>query len=376
MYSINKIYNLDCLEGLKLLPDECVNTCVTSPPYWGLRDYGVAGQLGLEKTPEEFISKLVVIFREIKRVLKKDGTLWVNIGDSYMASKTGSQGNGKSTLLGGKETQIQAGKRISKKHESIKQKDLVGIPWMLAFALRADGWYLRQDIIWHKPNPMPESVTDRCTKSHEYIFLLSKSKTYYFDHKSIMVQAINLEDDARRLRQSSSNHKSAPTELKNGLRPKSWNGSSFDTGKTGLMKETNGFLRKSGNKQRKSGAERGCPAGNSSNVNGSVPWEGNLANKRSVWSVTTKPFKESHFATFPPELIIDCIKAGSPIDGLVLDPFMGAGTTALVSQKLNRNYVGFELNPDYIKIAEKRLKSDLGMFLKTEEIITNQLAIV
>jgi DNA modification methylase len=325
MYSINKIYNLDCLEGLKLLPDECVDVCITSTPYWLLRDYNIDGQIGQEKTPEQFIQALVEVFRELRRVLKKSGTLWINIGDSYAA----------------------------KKYDGIKPKDLVGIPWMLAFALRADGWYLRQDIIWSKPNPMPESVTDRCTKSHEYIFMLSKSNRYYYDYEAIKRPAA--ESSIARLSQDVENQK----------------GSDRVPGKT------NGNMKAVGKVDKQRGHSRRHAGFNERWGSMSVAEQYAMgANKRSVWEVATKPFKESHFATFPPELIIDCIKAGSPIDGLVLDPFMGAGTTALVSQKLNRNYVGFELNPDYIKIAEKRLKSDLGMFLKTEEIITNQLAIV
>lgn len=338
---MNRIINMDWIEGLKSLPDESVNCCVTSPPYYGLRDYGVAGQLGLEESPELYVQKMVEGFREVKRVLKNDGTLWVNIGDSYCATKTGTSDQSSSTLEGGKTTQIEAGKRPSKTNiPGIKPKDLIGIPWMLAFALRADGWYLRQDIIWHKPNPMPESVTDRCTKSHEYIFLLSKKGSYYFDSDSIKTLAINPEDDQRLISAQTWENKNAPDELRNGIRP-----------------------RKSGNIERKPGSARGCPENNGvANLCGSVPWEGTMANKRSVWSVNTKPYPEAHFATFPEELIVDCIKAGCPVDGIVLDPFMGAGTTALVARKLDRNYIGIELNPQYVKIAENRLKNTLGMF--------------
>ena len=355
---LNIIKNLNCLEGLTSLPDNSIDCCVTSPPYWGLRDYGADEQIGLEETPELFIQKLVDVFSQVYRVLKPEGTLWLNIGDSY-ASFSGvykdanSQGKFSYLANGGQK------KKHNKVSGSLKQKDLVGIPWMLAFELRSYGWYLRQDIIWHKPNPMPESVTDRCTKSHEYIFLLSKSAKYYYDHVSIMQDCKNAEDDFRRIYSQTESLKSNPTNKVNGLRPRSWNGSTFDSGKTATA-INNG--RKSGNKERKTGLERGCPENNGSNVNGNVPWEGMKANKRSVWSVSTKPLKEAHFATFPQDLIVDCIKAGCPENGIVLDPFMGSGTTAIVAKKLNRNFIGFELNPEYIKIANKRLNKELGLF--------------
>jgi DNA modification methylase len=352
----NKILHQDCIEGLKSIPDNSIDCIVTSPPYFGLRDYGTADQIGLEDTPELFVQKLVDVFSEGKRVLKDTGTLWLNLGDSYWGGKgqSGTQSpeeagiRNKSGLAITSEHQQLGGKGYTrptdKKHHEIKAKDLVGIPWMVAFALRSSGWYLRQDIIWAKPNPMPESVTDRCTKSHEYIFLLSKSNKYYYDHAAIMQDVKT--SSVERLMQDVENQ----------------NGSTFDKGKTGEMMETRGG-RKSGNKERKQGVDRGCPENTGSNVCGSVPWEGMKANKRSVWTVTTKPFKEAHFATFPEDLIVDCIKAGCPEGGIVLDPFMGAGTTALVARKLNRNFIGFELNPEYIKIAEVRLRNELGLFL-------------
>lgn len=305
MIDLNVIYNEDCLTGLKNLPDECINTCITSPPYLGLRDYEVDEQLGLESTPDEFIQKLVSIFSEVKRVLKKDGTLWINIGDTYCG--TGSKYDYVDPKYKGRNAQSKA---INNKIDGIKSKDLVGIPWMLAFALRADGWYLRQDIIWSKPNPMPESVKDRCTKSHEYIFLLSKSKKYHYDCEAIKEKTLT-QDNVVRDRDS--------TKLNN----------------------TPGRTRMEGLK-----------------VNNYEK-----RNKRSVWTVSTRPYGGAHFATFPERLIIDCIKAGCPDDGVVLDPFMGAGTTALVSRKLHRNYIGFELNEEYIQIANKRLKNELGMFI-------------
>lgn len=339
---LNTIIQGDCLETMKQIPDKSVNCCVTSPPYYGLRNYGHDGQIGVEKTPELFVKKLVDVFREVKRVLKNDGTLWLNLGDSYYDSGKGAgthpetNSNWKQGTNKGTHT-----KTIHKyKSDVLKPKDLIGIPWMVAFALRADGWWLRQDIIWSKPNPMPESVIDRCTKAHEYIFLISKSAKYYYNADAIKEIAKNHADDIRRMQQQTSGNKSNPTDLINGLRP-----------------------RKSGNKKRLDGSHRGCPENSGSNVMSHVPWEGIKANKRSVWTVTAKPLKDAHFATFPEDLIVDCIKAGCPEDGIVLDPFMGAGTTALVARKLNRNFIGCELNPEYIKIAENRIKKQIGLFV-------------
>ena len=311
---INKIYNSDCLEGLKLLPDELVDCCVTSPPYFNLRDYGCDGQIGLENTPEEYISKLVDVFREVKRVLKNDGTLWVNIGDCFAGSMKGGanypdntknykQGTNKGAL--GKSS-------IVKKYSKYKNKDLIGIPWMLAFALRSDGWYLRQDIIWHKPNPMPESVTDRCTKSHEYIFLLSKNSRYLYDYKAIAEKSEWAEKDKRFINGPTQSEKSKDSQ--------------WQCNKQGVYRDDM------------------------------------LRNKRDVWTVKPASFKDAHFATFPERLIVDCIKAGCPVGGVVLDPFMGAGTTAVVARKLERNYIGFELNREYVELAEKRLKNEIGIF--------------
>lgn len=313
MKYLNTIICADALEGLKSLPDESVHCCVTSPPYWGLRDYGVDGQIGLENTAEQFIERLIEVFMEVRRALRNDGTLWVNIGDSY-AHNGAAYHSEKSTLIGRKQgSEMGEAKRFVKNGNYLKPKDLVGIPWMLAFALRADGWYLRQDIIWSKPNPMPESVTDRCTRSHEYIFMLSKSKKYYYDAAAIRTPA----------KQSSINR---------------WNQNVHDqNGSDRVPGKTNGNMK-----------AVGSPIG---------------ANKRSVWTVATKPFNDAHFATFPETLIVDMLKAGCPPDGIVLDPFMGAGTTALVARKLNRNYIGIEINPNYVKIAENRLKTQLGMFV-------------
>lgn len=454
MMKINKTYQGNCLNVLKGFSEKIFNTCVTSPPYWGLRDYGIEneiwddpgncdhyfnikispsrkrnkhnvknpnsfqyksatiksaafdsketricskcnawkGSFGLEPTPELYIQHLVQIFREVKRTLRDDGTLWLNLGDTYWGGK-------------GKV------RPQDNKHEIIKPKDLVGIPWMAAFALRADGWYLRQDIIWNKPNPMPESVTDRCTKSHEYIFLLTKSSKYFYDADSIKTETIG---------------KSA---IKT---PDGW-----DTGK----RSHGSFHKKGREKGIKGYKHRGKGdkklTGNSGNYdkNGNLIGDG-MANKRSVWTVTTKGYKEAHFATFPPELIIDCIKAGCPeeicekcgqpkekklkkelvptkkaskrciidkrdhiadpnsqgnnrqkdghipglvnkttiigyntcscgskfVPGIVLDPFHGSGTTGIVSRKLNRNYIAIELNGEYITIEDKRSYKELGMF--------------
>ena len=346
---------------MKLLPDNSVDCCVTSPPYFGLRDYGTSEQIGLEETPELFIQKLVDVFSEVKRVLKPSGTLWLNLGDSY-AGGGGASGHTSETKNLGATTSTYGAIKSGGKRYGLKQKDLIGIPWMAAFALRSAGWYLRQDIIWHKPNPMPESVTDRCTKAHEYIFLMSKSAKYYYDHEAIM-QDVAVSSISRLCQDIEKQTGSDRVPGKsNGNMKASWNGSSFDKGKTGEMMGTRGGL-KSGNKARKTGSERGCPENTRSNVCGSVPWEGMKANKRSVWTVTTKPFSEAHFATFPQDLIVDCIKAGCPEGGVVLDPFMGAGTTAVVARKLNRNFIGFELNKEYIDIANKRLYSEIGMFI-------------
>jgi len=352
---LNIIHNESCLTGLPKLPDKSVNCCVTSPPYFGLRDYGTAEQIGLEQTPDEFVAKLVQVFTEVHRVLKDDGTLWLNLGDSY------SSGGRKERDTDPKLPQRNNGFRPN---DGLKPKDLIGIPWMVAFALRSAGWYLRQDIIWHKPNPMPESVTDRCTKAHEYIFLLSKSQRYYYDHKAIMQDAKG--SSIQRLSQDVENQAGSsrvPGKTNGTMKARaSWNGSTFDKGKTGEMMETRGGIVKSGNKERKPASARGIPDDSDTGLCGSLPWEGAKANKRSVWTVTTKPFKEAHFATFPPDLIEPCILAGCPEGGVVLDPFMGAGTTALVSRSLDRNYIGFELNEEYIQIAESRLKRNLGMF--------------
>jgi len=303
--SIVQILNGDCRDVLKTLPDQSVHTCVTSPPYFGLRDYGHAGQMGLEPTPDEFVAELVNVFREVRRVLRDDGTLWLNLGDSYASYRDGKATPDTTRGLS-ERTLVPKGSAKNKMASTfagipIKHKDLIGIPWRVAFALQADGWYLRQDIIWHKPNPMPESVTDRCTKAHEYIFLLSKSPKYYFDHEAIK---------------------------EDGVIP-------------------------AGTKGAKGSAERAAQKGVNSRPPEYKIYDGKR-NKRSVWTVTTKPFKGAHFATFPPDLIEPCILAGCPEGGTVLDPFGGAGTTGLVAKRNNRNAILIELNSEYVEIIKNR----------------------
>lgn len=310
MIELNRCYCSDAVTGLKQLEPESVNCCVTSPPYYGLRDYGVSGQIGLESTPEEYINRLVDVFRGVWRVLRDDGTLWINIGDSYAGSGKGAWSN----KTAQKETYVPdtggAVAKMAKTFEGIKPKDLIGIPWMLAFALRANGWYLRQDIIWQKPNAMPESVTDRCTKSHEYVFLLSKSPHYYFDAESIsekvaLSTVVRMSQDAVAPRFGGKKYTEDPD--------------AFFRTKSGGIYEFH---------------ER--------------------RNKRDVWNVSTHPFKEAHFATFPPELIKPCILAGCPEGGTVLDPFMGSGTTLITANELDRNCIGFDINPDYCDMANRR----------------------
>jgi DNA modification methylase len=290
-------------------------TCVTSPPYYGLRDYGNDGQIGLEETPEEYIAAMVEVFRCVRDVLADDGTVWLNIGDSYYNYRPGKgQALVKQTVANSDQDLPQTCARRGNKLEGLKEKDLIGIPWMLAFALRADGWYLRQDIIWHKPNPMPESVQDRCTKAHEYIFLLSKSQKYYFDSEAIREKGeMTAEDSA-----GSTQRDTRETHGVGG-------------GNSGI------------NKAKQKLAEELATLGYSTR------------NKRSVWTVQTKPFKGAHFATFPQELIEPCILAGAPVGGIVLDPFMGSGTTAQVAQNLGRQYIGCELNTDYKPLQDKRV---------------------
>lgn len=350
---VDKILIGDCLLNLKSIEDNSIDCCVTSPPYYRLRDYGHAGQIGLEETPEIFVAKLVEVFTEVKRVLKPCGSLWLNLGDSY---------NGYKANTGDSKFSGAVNRPISKKGlvtAQLKPKDLIGIPWMVAFALRNSGWYLRQDIIWSKPNPMPESVTDRCTKAHEYIFLLSKSEMYYYNNDAIKTDVADA--TVQRMLQQIENQKGSDRV------PGKTNGTMKAVGPTRNPRK--GIDKNGGNQASSIGIPAMALNGNGvKGHSGYFDKEGNLigewkANKKSVWVVSTKPFKDAHFATFPQELIVDCIKAGCPENGIVLDPFFGSGTTGVVAKKLNRNYIGIELNPKYVKIAEKRLYNEIGMFL-------------
>ena len=296
----------DCRESLKNITTKC-QMCVTSPPYYGLRDYGgEASQIGQESTPEEYIQEMVKTFRLVRDNLTDDGTLWLNIGDSYYNYRPGkgSRTYPQQTIASNNQDLPEYTNKRGNKLEGYKEKDLIGIPWMLAFALRADGWYLRQDIIWHKPNPMPESVKDRCTKSHEYLFLLSKNKNYYYDHESIKEKAVG----------------------------ERWGGNNpINMDNTKHTNNTFSGLTR----PRKMVYDK--------------------RNKRSVWKITNRPYKGAHFATFPPDLVKPCILAGSRKDDVILDPFMGSGTTALVAKELGRYYLGCELHENYGNLIQQRL---------------------
>lgn len=301
-----RIFNEDCRAALKNLDSGCVHCVVTSPPYFGLRDYDVDGQIGLEQTPEEYVAEMVAVFREVRRVLRDDGTLWLNLGDSY-AGSWGAQGHRESSTNDQRISRHQIAnhpKRASRtgtiRQAGLKAKDRMMIPAQVALALRSDGWWLRDEIIWRKPNPMPLSVTDRTTPSHEMIYMLSKSRRYFYDQVAVMEDAVSTHP--------SGNGFARPQQIAKGGRGKK---------------------------------EQWLPT--------------EKRNRRSVWDVPVRPFKEAHFATFPPDLIEPCILAGCPAGGTVLDPFFGAGTTGLVAQKHGRNCIGIELNPEYIDIAKRRL---------------------
>jgi DNA modification methylase len=407
----------DWIEVLRTMPDESVHCVVTSPPYWGLRDYGVTGQLGLERTPDEYVAKMVEGFREVRRVLRNDGTLWLNLGDAYVHGVPGGGcvfANGRTQ---GDRTSYESDKargreKISTKVAGLKTKDLVGIPWLIAFALRSDGWYLRQDIIWAKPNPMPESVRDRCTKAHEYIFLLSKSERYYYDQDAIR-EPLKDASVARLIQDVENQEGSARVPGKTNGNIKAKCGKDFSSkmaGGGGINANRSGYFDKDTGE----------------------PLCGTTANKKSVWQVTTKGYSEAHFATFPPEIPEICIKAGTsewgcckkcgapwervtertpmviarserthskgdtrssgtmleppksetigcrptckcyggngefgqatPAPCTVLDPFNGAGTTGLVATRLGRDYIGIELNPEYMEMARRRIEGDAPLF--------------
>ncbi|MFM2094432.1 MAG: hypothetical protein RIS70_1556 [Planctomycetota bacterium] len=299
----------DCIEGLKALPDAGVHCCVTSPPYFGLRDYGHEEQIGLESTPTEYVERLVSVFREVRRVLRDDGTLWLNLGDSYSAGGRG--GGAKDSIQSHNIGSTTGAVFNSWSVPGFAPKNLLGIPWRVAFALQADGWYLRQDIIWHKPNPMPESVTDRCTKAHEYIFLLSKSQRYHYDAQAIAEKA-----------------ECAGTIVEAYKSGKNVSGQQFRNTATGghdvVVKDTR--------------------------------------NKRSVWTINPQPCHEAHFAVMPEELAELCICAGCPEDGVVLDPFTGSGTTGIVALRHQRHFIGTELNADYCEMARRRIASSMPLY--------------
>lgn len=315
---LNKIYCGDSYSILKTWPDSFVNTVVTSPPYYNLRSYGdIEEQVGVEETPEKYVSRLVEIFREVRRVLKNDGVLWLVIGDSYWGINGYARANKKWFRKG--RNDAAANNRKLPKHDRLKVKDLIGIPWMVAFALQRDGWYLRSDIIWQKPNAMPSSVTDRCSSSHEYIFMLTKSSRYYFNSEAIREPAVCA-------------------------------GQVVTLGEKSFSKRSSlgGNIALSGNSLKDTYTTK------------------QYRNKRDVWSVSTQPFKGSHYATYPPKLITPCILATSRPEDIVLDPFVGAGTTAVVAKSLGRQFIGCELNPDYVKMASKRIDSEVPLFTPVE----------
>jgi len=309
-----KLINGDVRQVLSELEPESVQCVVTSPPYWGLRDYGSDGQLGLEETPEGYIDNMVEVFREVKRVLRKDGTVWLNIGDNYFGGGRGEDRKYKEAY-----DSVENSKPDWKKIKGLKPKDLVGIPWRLALALQADGWWLRNDIIWSKPNPMPEPVKDRLTKSHEYIFLLTKSKTYYYDHESI--KEPYSESSIQRINQATFDTQQ---------------GGSKDYGKVSVHSKNTNSIRGTLEKFKEN--------------------LGTGRNRRTVWEIVTRSYPEAHFATFPEEIPELCIKAGTKAGDLVLDPFVGSGTTCAVASRLGRESIGIDLSEEYLKLARKRCK--------------------
>lgn len=315
------IFHGDCQEVLPTLGAGSVHCVVTSPPYWGLRDYGVSGQLGLEPIPAAYVSRMVEVFQAVRRVLRDDGTLWLNLGDSY-ASQGGCGEQGQAGQMADRQACQPGGPRERRSSHSppfgLKSKDLIGIPWRVALALQADGWYLRSDIIWAKPNPMPESITDRPTKSHEHLFLLTKSARYHYDAEAIKEPASNTSGWAKQ-RQKGEN--------------------TWDYGRDGYNENRIGGM---------SGKETFLVDEN--------------RNRRDVWTIPTQPYKGAHFATFPQKLVEPCILAGCPEGGVVMDPFSGAGTVAVVAQRLGHSSINVELNADYCEIAAKRLGQEVLPF--------------
>jgi DNA modification methylase len=350
----------DVLEGLRQLPEESVHCVVTSPPYWGLRDYGVAGQIGLEPTPAAFIARMVEVFREVQRVLRKDGTLWLNLGDSYAGYHGNKNAEVPTSATNGWTNGTNENLRTSSANRNgLKAKDLIGIPWRVAFALQADGWWLRRDIIWAKPNPMPESVEDRPTTAHEYMFLLTKAERYFYDAVAVREAAT-----AQTLHDATGPGYSAPGQAPHGGNrigakgnANTFRGGSYVNGKPG-PRTVSGNVRRVRDCADGHARPPGSPVHSLSAFEAENGAEYYSRNKRSVWTIATVPYPEAHFATFPPALVEPCIKAGCPEGGTILDPFSGAGTAAMVADRLGRDAIGIELNPDYVAMAERRLARD------------------
>ena len=360
MIELDTIIEGDCLEVLRGLPDDSVDLCVTSPPYWNLRDYGVPGQLGLEPTLSEYVANMVAVFREVRRVLKPTGSCYINLGDAYMAGQGGRQTA--AGLMPREPKQVvsapwngQRGnttKRLVSRDSHLKPKDLCGVPWRVAFALQDDGWWLREDIIWAKANPMPESVRDRCTRSHEYLFHMTRSARYWYDADAI-AEPVAASSVERVLQASFDRQTGGPKDYANAdggdanrsARKALENFAGSVRGRTGktafrgqghFRDGENGPANREGRELRDVGA-------------------GPTRNKRSVWQVNTRPFPGAHFATFPPKLVEPCIRAACPPDGIVLDPFMGSGTVGMVAVQEGRHYIGIELNPEYAQMADARI---------------------
>ena len=362
-----KILIGDVREQLRTLASGSVHCCVTSPPYWGLRDYGVEGQIGLESTPAEFIEVMVDVFNEVRRVLRADGTCWINMGDSYASKPNGPVGGGGHN---GSSPHVAVRTAHARRSSSIplgfKHKDLCMMPHRLAIALQDAGWWVRQDIVWSKPNPMPESVRDRCTKSHEYIFLLTKSAKYFYDIDAIKEPAVGFVDHPRNSFGTKDYEVPGQKPQKRTAR-----GVGFGHG-TDAADRARGRVLKGNAKSFRGGGvyTAGAAFDNDADVerdtHGNAANETGLRNKRSVWTMATHSFAEAHFATFPPELPEICIRAGCPPGGTVLDPFFGAGTTGLVADRLQRDCIGIELNPAYAEIARKRIQAESTLFAEIE----------
>lgn len=330
------LYQGDALEVLKTLPDEHVKCVITSPPYYNLRDYGVPGQIGLEETPEAYVERLRNVFREVRRVLHPEGTLWLNLGDSYAAAGRGGGGSFMTQRQEGAWSHAKEKRGWRYPPEGFKKKELIGIPWRVAFALQADGWYLRQDIIWAKPNPMPESVTDRCTKSHEYIFLLTKSETYQYDAMAIAEPAVY--DGPNAPDKIKSPHGQGYT--RRARKPAGW-----DLGSGG-----HGSFHRKGREEKPTYSQI----------------DATVRNKRSVWIVATHPFPDAHYATFPVALILPCVLAGSREGQKIMDPFFGSGTVGVAALRQGRQFIGIELDPNNVDMARRRILEDAPLFNKVE----------